>query len=368
MPSEPKMSWAAPGRLNLIGEHTDYNDGFVLPFALAQRTTATVTRRPGPMGWSVTSSQSADTVEITTDDLVPGRIGGWAAYVAGVIWALRDAGFDVPPADITLASDVPAGAGLSSSAALECAILSALCDLGGLALPVEDRPRIAQRAENGYVGMPCGIMDQAASILCRDGAALFLDCRSLATEHIPCDLRSAGLALLVIDSNAKHQHVDNAYADLRRTCEVAARLLGIPALRDVPDLDAALAALTDPVMRRRVRHVVTENARVLDAVELLRAHRIREIGPLLTASHASMRDDYDITIPEIDLAVQVALDEGAHGARMTGGGFGGSIIALVEESAAAAIATRIAAAFRRYGYVAPSAFTATPSAGAHRVA
>jgi galactokinase len=316
----------------------------------------------------VTSSRAPDGVDITRSDLTPGRVGGWAGYVAGVIWALTDAGYDVPGADLGIDSDVPLGAGLSSSAALECAVLSALCDLGGLELALVDRPRLAQRAENEYVGMPCGIMDQAASTLCQDGHLLFLDCRSLATEQIPCDLRAAGLAIVVIDSRAQHHHVDNEYAARRRSCEEAARALGVAALRDVHDLDAAMAALTDPVMRRRVRHVVTENARVLDAVGLLRERRIREIGPLLTASHESMRDDYEITVPEVNLAVEVALAQGAYGARMTGGGFGGCVLALVDAPAAPAIVSAVAEAFARRGYTAPASFVATPSAGAHRVA
>ncbi|HEU0239121.1 MAG TPA: galactokinase [Micromonosporaceae bacterium] len=359
--------WAAPGRLNLIGEHTDYNDGFVLPFALAQRTTLTATPLAGARRWSVTSNRSDGRVEFTAADLHPGRVTGWAAYVAGVVWALTDAGHDVPGANLAIDSDVPLGAGLSSSAALECAVLSALCDIGGLDIAVADRPRLAQRAENDYVGMPCGIMDQTAATLCREGHALFLDCRDLAVEHIPCDVRAAGLAILVIDSRARHRHVDNEYAARRRSCEQAARLLGVAALRDVDDLGAALSALDDPVMRRRVRHVVTENVRVVDAVDRLRAHRVTEIGPLLTASHASMRDDYEVSVPEIDLAVAVALDHGSYGARMTGGGFGGCVLALVDASSATDVASAVAEAYRRHGYAEPASFVATPSAGAHRV-
>jgi galactokinase len=359
--------WAAPGRLNLIGEHTDYNDGFVLPFALSQKTTVAAHRRDEAR-WSVTSTRADDRVDITRDDLRPGRIEGWAGYVAGVIWALTDAGFAVPGADLDVDSDVPSGAGLSSSAALECAVLTALCDLGSLDLPVTDRPRLAQRAENDYVGMPCGILDQSASTLCRDGHALFLDCRSLDIEQIPFDLGAEGLAVLVIDTHAPHRHVDNEYAARRRMCEDAARLLGLSALRDVIDLDATLARLTDPVMRRRVRHVVTENARVLDAVAGLTAGKIREIGPLMTASHASMRDDYEITVPEVDHAVEVALEQGAYGARMTGGGFGGCVLALVDEPAVPRVAMAVGASFARRGFESPSTFTATPSAGARRLA
>jgi galactokinase len=359
--------WVAPGRINLIGEHTDYNEGFVLPFALTQRMTVAATPVSGPKRWSVTSTGAPAPVVITPADLVPHRISGWAGYVAGVIWALTDAGYDVPGADLAIDSDVPIGAGLSSSAAMECAILCALNDMGGLDIPVGERPGLAQRAENVYVGMPCGIMDQSASTLCREGYLLFLDCRSLETVHIPCDLPAEGLAVLVIDTRAPHQHVDNEYAARRRTCEEAAALLGVPALRDVVDLDAALAGLPDEVMRRRVRHIVTENERVLAAVSCLEAGKVRDIGPLLTASHASMRDDYEITVAEVDHAVEVALSHGAYGARMTGGGFGGCVIALVEEDAAADVAAAVIDAFALREFSSPVTFLATPSAGAHRI-
>ena len=358
--------WAAPGRINLIGEHTDYNEGFVLPFALPHRTVVAGRRRPGKV-WRVRSSKSPQTHQFGLEDLRPGRVDGWVAYVAGVIWALADAGFDVPGADLDISSDVPVGAGLSSSAALECAVLTALCDLGGIDLPVVDRPQLARRAENAYVGVPCGVMDQAASILCRDGHALFLDCRSLATDHIPLDLGRFGLTVLVIDTRAEHTHVGNEYADRQRSCELAARTLGVASLRDVSDLDAALSVLADDVTRRRTRHVVTENARVWSVVDLLRDHRPRDIGPLLTASHASLRDDYEVTVPELDLAVEAAIGSGAYGARMTGGGFGGCVIALVDSDAADPVADAVASAFDAAGLRTPNAFVATASAGALRL-
>jgi len=362
--------WEAPGRVNLIGEHTDYNDGFVLPFALPQRTTVTARRLPGAPRWTVRSGRADAPVSFAPSDLQPGRVGGWAAYVVGVVWALADAGHDVPGADLAVESTVPVGAGLSSSAALECAVLTALCDLGDLDVPVADRPRLAQRAENAYVGVPCGVMDQAAATLCRAGHALFLDCRSLAAEQVPFDLAADGLALLVVDSGAPHAHVDNEYAARRATCEQAARDLGVPALRDldeVADLETALASLPDPVARRRVRHVVTEDRRVRETVAALRAGRTRDIGPLLTASHASMRDDYEITAPAVDLAVEVALDAGALGARMTGGGFGGCVLALVEAGAADGVRDRIAGEFAAHGYPPPPSFLASAAPGARRV-
>ncbi|MDG4768053.1 galactokinase [Solwaraspora sp. WMMD406] len=383
----PAGYWAAPGRVNLIGEHTDYNDGFVLPFALPHRTVVAagpVARPadgpadgPGPAanvsGWPVWSEQSDETITISPADVArPGRVTGWGSYVAGVIWALREAGVDIPSARLAIASDVPLGAGLSSSAALEAAVLTALVDLAGIdaaRLPVDDRPALAQRAENVYAGVPCGIMDQSASIRCRAGHALFLDCRTLDVEQIPFDLAAVGLAVLVVDTRAPHRHVSGEYAARRTACESAAAALGVPALRDVAvdALPAALDRLPDDTVRRRVRHVVTENQRVRDTVALLNAGRIRDVGPLLTASHTSMRDDFEITVPEVDTAVTAALTAGAYGARMTGGGFGGCVLALVDVDAAERVAAAVATSYADKGFAAPRCFTALPSPGAHRI-
>ncbi|WP_431728702.1 galactokinase [Verrucosispora sp. TAA-831] len=365
----PAGRWAAPGRVNLIGEHTDYNDGFVLPFALPLRTVVAAAPRPTD-DWTVWSELTGETVHFGADEVAaPGRVTGWAAYVAGVVWALREAGHPAPGARLAVASDVPLGAGLSSSAALEAAVLTALVDLGGLDLPAAHQPRLAQRAENHYVGAPTGIMDQSAAIRCRSGHALFLDCRTEQVEHIPFELDRDGLAILVIDSRAPHRHADGEYASRRATCEKAATLLGVPALRDVPAdaLDDALARLPDDETRRRTRHVVTENQRVRDTVALLRAGEIRRIGPLLTASHASMRDDFAITVPEVDTAVDTALTAGAIGARMTGGGFGGCVLALVEADRAVEVGDAVSAAYAARGYATPTRFTALPAAGATRL-
>ncbi len=265
--------WVAPGRVNLIGEHTDYNDGFCMPFALPHRVT--VAARLGKPGvWRVRSLASPEPVEFGLDqvssDDAGARVGGWVAYVAGVVWALLEAGHEVPGADLLIDSDVPVGAGLSSSAALECAVLRTLHDLGGLDIPPAEQARLAQRAENDYAGMPCGIMDQSASVLCAEGHVLFLDTRTGETEQVPFDVASAGLAMLVVDTKAPHELVDGEYAARRASCELAARELGVPALRDigVADLPTALARL-DPVTARRAKHVVTEDARVLATVALL---------------------------------------------------------------------------------------------------
>jgi galactokinase len=363
---QPAGVWAAPGRVNVIGEHTDYNDGYVMPFALAQRVLIAAAPRNDHGTWTVTSLNNRSTKIFRDADLQPGMTG-WQAYVAGVVWALKEAGHRIDGADLVLTSDVPKGAGLSSSAALECAVLIALADLNELEIPGLERAKLARRAENAFVGAPTGLMDQAASTLCTAGHALFFDCRTDAAEQVLLDTRSSGLEILVLDTKTPHALVDSEYAARRTSCEEAARLLGVAALRDVTDLDAALAQLSDPVMRRRVRHVVTENARVLEAVAILRAGRIADLAPLLDASHESMRDDFEITVPQVDLAVDVARASGALGARMTGGGFGGCIIALVEAGDSNRIGDEITVKFGAAGYGPPTHFTAVPSAGAERL-
>jgi galactokinase len=286
-----------------------------------------------------------------------------------VVWALADAGHDVPAADLMVSSNVPLGSGLSSSHALECATLTALAGLGGFEIPGMDAAKLVQRTENIYVGAATGLMDQAASLLCTAGHALFLDCRSLSTEQIPLDLTGAGLSLLILNTNTEHSHADGEYAKRRQSCERGAEILGVPALRDidVADLPDALTKIDDEVIRRRVRHVVTENARVEQTVALLRTGTIREAGPLLTASHASMRDDFEITVPQVDTAVEAALAAGAYGSRMTGGGFGGCIIALTDLDQAARTAHAVEEAFAIANFTAPTWFTASPSAGATKL-
>jgi galactokinase len=360
--------WAAPGRVNLIGEHTDYNDGFVLPVALPHLVRIAAAQRSDGV-LRVASRQAADDLEISAAALEPGGTRGWAAYVAGVVWALRDAGHRIGGLDVLVDGEVPLGAGLSSSAALECATALAATELYHVDVARSVLAQIAQRAENVFAGMPCGIMDQSAALLSTAGHALFLDTRSLATEQVPLDVAAHGLVLLVVDTRAPHRLVDGEYAARRRTCEEAASLLGIKALRDVgPErLDAALCALPDEVTRRRVRHVVTENVRVLDTVALLRSGRTSEIGPVLTASHASLRDDYEVTVPELDVAVDAALAAGALGARMTGGGFGGCVIALVPAQKAESCVDAVRTSFSAQGFPEPAHFHAAPSAGARRL-
>ncbi|MFF1909513.1 galactokinase [Kitasatospora sp. NPDC058218] len=369
VPQAPAGVWAAPGRVNLIGEHTDYNDGFVLPIALPQAARATV--RPRPDGLLRLYSEQGDgsTVELDVTALTPGSVDGWARYPAAVVWTLREAGHQVGGADVHIDSEVPTGAGLSSSAAIECVVAAAYNDLYGLGLDGPELARIAQRAENAFVGVPCGIMDQMASMCCREGGALFLDTRDLSARHVPLDLLGAGLRLLVVDTRVKHDLADGAYARLRAGCERAAALLGLPALRDLdPDGPASALARLPDELRPLVRHVVSENGRVGEAVAHLDAGDLRALGPILTAGHASLRDDYGVSCPETDLAVATAVDAGALGARMTGGGFGGSVIALVDADAVPTVTAAVETAFRQAGHTAPRTFTAVPASGARRIA
>ncbi|MDX2852621.1 MULTISPECIES: galactokinase [Streptomycetaceae] len=368
----PEGVWAAPGRVNLIGEHTDYNDGFVMPFALPHATVAAVARRADGRLRLHTGSPDvpAGVVELHVDELEPGGGAGWADYPAGVIWALRDAGHEITGADVHFESTVPTGAGLSSSAALEVVTAVALNDLYGLGLERWRIARLCQRAENVYVGAPTGIMDQTASACCTEGHALWLDTRDLSQRQIPFDLASQGLRLLVVDTRVTHAHSEGEYGKRRSGCEEAAALLGVEALRDIPyeGLDDALARVEDPGLRPLVRHVVTEDRRVERVVELLETGDARAIGPVLTEGHASLRDDFKVSCPELDLVVAAGVEAGALGARMTGGGFGGSAIVLVEESAAEKTAEAIAGAFATAGHREPRVFTAVPSAGARRLA
>ena len=349
----------------MIGEHTDYNDGFVLPMAIDHQVVVAAGARPDRI-LRMHSLARGETVEVAIDGLEPGAPGGWASYLAGMVWVLRGAGHDIGGADVVVESSVPAGAGLSSSAALECAAGRALADLHGVELAPLELARLAQRAENLFVKVPCGIMDQLAATMGRAGHVLFIDVRALAIQPCPFDLAAAHLALLVVDTRTPHELRDSGYADRRAACERAAAILGVPALRDVSEdgLEASLARLGDDVLVRRVRHIVTENARVLRTVELLGAGRPAEIGPLLTASHASLRDDYEISCPELDAGVDSALAAGALGARMIGGGFGGSLIALVPEERSAAIEDAVRGAFAEAGFRAPAIFRAIAADGA----
>jgi galactokinase len=366
----PDVVWSAPGRVNLIGEHTDYNGGFVLPFALTERTDVSAARRDDDT-ITVTSSAYPQTVRARLGDIAPGAVAGWAGYPLGVAWALaQDHSVpSLPGADLFIDSDVPAGGGLSSSAALEMAAAGALACLWGLTLTVADFARAGQRAENEVVGAPTGVMDQYASLLGQADAAVFLDCRSLATRTVPLRLAPVGLALVLADTGERHAHAAGGYAARRASCEKAARQLGVPALRDLEtaDLPRIERELDDETFRR-VRHVVTEDARVEATVAALEAGAMKTVGHHLTASHRSMRDDYEITTPALDLAVETALAAGALGARMTGGGFGGSTITLVDARRVPTLTAALRDAFAGARFAPPRVTTVTPGAGAHREA
>ncbi|MCT2980699.1 galactokinase [Propionibacterium freudenreichii] len=371
----PTGVWAAPGRVNLIGEHTDYNGGLCLPIALPQRTYAAA----GPRDDDIVRVASLDfdeQAEVSLDDVAPGVPGGWLGYVAGTIWALREQGFAVHGLDLATTSDVPIGAGLSSSAAIEGAAGGAASGLFNLGLLDSDASRVTlvdacRRAENHIVGAPTGGLDQTASLRCLPRHALLIDFgHDARVRQIPFDVAAHGLRLLVIDTRAKHALVDGQYAARRANCEQAARELGVDLLgRITPEqLPDALSRLSDQTLRRRVRHVVTEIARTRQCCDALEHGNFQQVGELFNQSHASLRDDYEVSSPELDLAVAAARGAGALGARMTGGGFGGSAIALVPVTALDAVKRAVADAYLARGWTPAHVFAVHAAGPADRVA
>jgi galactokinase len=352
-----RIRYSAPGRVNLIGEHTDYNLGWSLPIALPQRTT--VDFDPSDSDALTVFSDLVDgsvRIPLTTK---PGEVTGWAAYVAGVVWALRMAGHPAPGGTMSITSEVSLGSGLSSSAALECAALGALTF--GRHIDRLDQARLAQRAENEYVGAPTGLLDQISSLFGAESTALLIDFRELTVSPVGFDPSSSGVELLLVDSRERHGHVGGEYAARRLSCERAAADMGVVSLREVQEV-SALQRVTDPVDARRARHVLTENQRVLDVVAALSDSDYAEAGRIFTASHASMRDDFAITTQRIDLIADTAVDAGALGARMTGGGFGGCVIALVPADLVEVVSEAVRAAVHAASYDAP-AITLTYAAG-----
>jgi galactokinase len=367
--------WFAPGRANLMGEHTDYNEGFVLPFALAQGVTATATAREDELLVLRSKQMPDDPATVHLDSLTPGSVTGWAAYPAGVAWALRAAGYVVRGASLDVDSDLPVGAGVSSSAALECSVALALCSLSAVSVPRPALAAIARRAENEFVGAPTGIIDQSAALLCAKDHALLLDCGTLAATQVPFRPAAAGAAALVIDTRVTHALVAGEYAARRAECEAAARVLGVPALGAVTDL-RVLDRLGDSVLRRRARHVITDSARARAIAAVLQGSGGEAgvhgkiygfIGELLVEGHASLRDDFEVSWPEADVTVETAIVAGAYGAKMIGGGFGGSVLALVPTGNAEVVRTAVTETFTARGWTPPEFLDAVPSPPARRL-
>ena len=362
---DPEGEWFAPGRVNLMGG-PDYAEMFVLPFALGAGVCAAASRRPDRR-IALTSRQApGEPLVLDLDTLEPGSVTGWAAYPAGVAWALRQAGHLPGGADVAIDADLPAGAGLSSSAALECSVALALTGLYQRPVSRPELAALARRAENDFAGVPCGIMDQIAALQGRAGHALLLDCRTGTPAEVPLDPAAAGLTLLVIDTRARHALTDGQYRTRRQACEEAASVLGVRSLRDLTGTPEALTGLADPELRRLAGHVLAEYRRVLRAADLLRAGDQAALGDLLTASHRSLRDQFRVSWPQADEAVEAALDAGAVGARMTGGGFGGSVVALVPAGRATPVRIAVTSRFARHRWPAPHCLEAVPSGAARR--
>jgi galactokinase len=421
------VTWFAPGRANLMGEHTDYNDGLVLPFALAQGVTATATARADGLlvmrskqmssgGTNGVSSRTPrgmpdgsaipgtsrtpaiisgmlpdDSVTAAVATLEPGSVQGWAAYPAGVAWALAQAGYPVPGASIDIDSDLAVGAGISSSAALECSVALALCELGGHEVGRRELAAIARRAENEFVGAPTGMIDQSAALLCLAGYAMLLDCGTRAIRQVPFRPGRDGVVALVIDTGVPHALSDGQYAVRRAECEEAARQLGVPSLGQIAppygeDADSRLHGLADPVLRKRARHVLTDCGRARAIADLLgdsagrggpaasvsgpagTAHDLYQaIGDLLTEGHASLRDDFAVSWDQADVTVETALAAGAFGAKMIGAGFGGSVLALVAAEEVATVRSAIRAEFKLRTWDSPEFLDAVPSPAAHKL-
>ena len=357
----PEIVAQAPGRVNLIGEHIDYSDGFVLPFAIKDQTYAAVKVRHDRKVRIASVQRRHKIVEVNLDSVKPGLKGEWERYPLSVVWALGiDKGLD-----IMIDGHVPLGAGLSSSAALECSVATALNHLFSLGFSLEELARLTQKGENEYVGVPCGIMDQSVSLMAHAGSALLLDCRDLTTRNIVFDVASSGLELLIIDTQAHHSLTDGGYAQRRASCESAVAKLGITSLRDLTldQLQSSRQLLSETEFIR-ARHAVTEMKRVLDSVQALETKNFLALGKLLNQSHASLRDDYNVSCPELNAAVDSTIAAGALGARMVGGGFGGSAIALIHKAHTQETIAAVEKAFKNQGFKAPRFFTSLPSQGA----
>ena len=350
--AEPEAVVSAPGRINLIGEHTDYNDGYVLPCAVERRVAVAI----GSGNDEIYSDDFGEKKPVNEENE-----GSWPDYPRGVAWAIRDAGYEIGSFRAAFAGNVPLGSGLSSSAAIEAATALALDIIFDLQADRKDLAVACRRAENEFVGLQSGIMDQYASLLCEEGAALLIDCRSLEATPVPLDLEAAGLTLLVCDTRVQHGSADTGYNERRAECDQAAETLGVEKLRDAREEDLERLSGKE---RMRARHIITENARTLAAYEALRKHDFGELGRLMYGSHQSMRDDFEMSTVEIDTAVEVSEDLGALGARLTGGGFGGCAIALVRDGETETLCEKIKAVFAERDYKEPAFYKFVPAAGA----
>ena len=358
---EPDLVAAAPGRVNFIGEHIDYSEGFVLPFAIKDRTLVAARKRDDSIVRVASAQRRNKIITVDINEVKPGLKGEWERYALGVLWSMGVKS----GVDLLIDGHVPLGAGLSSSAALECSVATAMNHLFDMGFSLEELARLTQKAENQYVGVPCGIMDQSVSLMATNGFALLLDCRDLSTRNIPFDVASHGLELLIIDTQAHHALTDGGYAERRASCESVAAKLGVKSMRELTreQLDSSQDKLSESEYIR-ARHAVTEMKRVLDCVEALASEDFTQVGQLLNQSHNSLRDDYTVSCPELDTAVEASLAAGALGARMVGGGFGGSAIALIQVSKTSQTISAVEKAFADKKFKAPRFFTSLPSQGA----
>ena len=358
---EPDLVAAAPGRVNLIGEHIDYSEGFVLPFAIKDRTMVAARKRDDSTVRIASAQRRSKIVTVDISEVKPGLKGEWERYALGVLWSMGVKS----GVDLLIDGHVPLGAGLSSSAALECSVATAMNHLFDMGFNLEELARLTQKAENQYVGVPCGIMDQSVSLMASRGFALLLDCRDLSTRNIPFDVASHGLELLIIDTQAHHALTDGGYAERRASCEAVAAKLSVKSMRELTmaQLDSARATLSETEYIR-ARHAITEMKRVLDCVGALGSGDFVRVGQLINESHRSLRDDYTVSCPELDTAVEASLAAGALGSRMVGGGFGGSAIALIEAAKTSQTISAIEKAFAEKKFKAPRFFTSLPSQGA----
>ncbi|QDT00017.1 galactokinase [Adhaeretor mobilis] len=367
----PEWIVAAPGRVNLIGEHTDYNAGFVFPLAI-ERYVVIAGGRPKQQGSKLVKVHSTllnETVDFSLDDLKPEEVT-WTSYIRGAFAGCLERGMEPGGLNLAVDSKVPLGGGLSSSAALEVATATMIEAVTGKKLDPVDKARLCQKAEHDYAGVPCGIMDQFSSSLGEAGKLLLIDCRTETAEMVSLD--DLNVAVLIINTNVKHELTGGEYAERRSQCEAAAKELGVKALRDITlEKLEAYADKLEPVLFRRARHVVSENERVLKAAEALRAGDWEDVGELMYASHNSLRDDYKVSCPELDVLVneahRVGTEGGVIGSRMTGGGFGGCTVTLVAAGKEREIADKICQGYQKETGIEATPFVTKPARGAHIV-